>query len=245
MTKIVAQSTKKMMSALLNLQPHPKGTDYYQAAQNWYSEVYESLICSRDRYRLCTVLFGILLAMSVSAIALMMPLKHYFYRMIAVNQTTGEVTQLKEIEPDSVAHNWSVTRYFIHQYIQNRHAYSFEDIKRTFNLVLAMSDHLVAKNYSEQTIDSNPDSPITQLGQNKYRDVTVYSINQLNQDTALIRFKVTTHDRTNPNEMIKKDYQAVLKWHYQLSHDASLRDKNPLGFEVTYYQMTPVQPENE
>jgi len=232
------------MKKLLSLSPYPKEVDYYQAAQNWYTEVYETLICSRDRYRLCTVLFGILLAISVSAIGIMLPLKHSFYRLIAVNQTTGEVTQLKEVEPKLVSANWPVTRYFIHQYIQDRHAYAFEDIKRTFNLVLAMSDRTVAKTYSDNTIDSNPESPIVKLAQTKYRTVTVYSINQLNTDTALIRFKINTYDRTNSGEVSAKDYQAVLKWRYQLSDNPELRDKNPLGFQVTYYQITPVQAEN-
>jgi len=245
MIKKVKDGAEKIIEKLLAIQPVPKHTDYYMEAKNWYSEVYESMICSRDRYRLLAILLGFLLAMSVTAMVMMMPLKSYFYRILAVNQQTGEITQLKELEQREFTATWAVTRYFINQYIQYRNSYSYEDIQRTFNMSLAMSDKIIADEYSASIVDSNPKSPIKVLGKDSFREVTVFSINQLNSNTALVRFKILTHNKSNSNEVKQEDYQTVIKWDYRDSAGSLKdRDKNPLGFTVTYYQTSSVLPEN-
>lgn len=220
-------------------------TAYYREAKNWYNEVYESVVSSRNQYRLLAIAFGILLALSFTVILSMVPLKRSFYRIIEVNQQTGEVTQLKEVDLHTLSPEWPVTRYFIGEYVQNRHAYAYEDIKRTFNQALAMSQGEVAKHYQDDIFDTNPNSPINKLGKNKYREVIVYSINQYDKNTAIIRFKTVTHDRLHDNNSQSDDYRAVLKWTYQTDLNSIDRDKTPLGFLVTYYQVTHVFSEKE
>jgi type IV secretion system protein VirB8 len=161
--------------------------------------------------------------------------------MIAVNHQTGEITVLKELEGHAFSANWAINRYFINQYLQLRQGYSWDDIKRRFNLVISMSDELIAKEYIANTMDTNPTSPLVLLNKNFYRDVTVLSINQLNSNTAMARFKTMTHDKNNPADIKTEDWQVVLKWEYvNPAESQQERDKNPLGFHITYYQLSPV-----
>lgn len=239
-TLISRVKTDKEQSATPGEEPN-----YYQTAKNWSQERYELIEVSRNRYRLLAAGFGGLLALSIAAIIAMQPLKQYVYRLVEVNRQTGEVTALKELEEHKYASNWVVTRYFLHQYITNRHLYSYEDIKRTFNLALAMSAKPIYDKFADLIIDTNPESPLNTLNTNYYRDVEVLGINQLNDNTALVRFRTITTNKSAKDDKKIKELQAVIKWEYA-NAPASLkeRDDNPLGFFVTYYQESPVYAEN-
>lgn len=217
-----------------------KSDNYYQEASDWYHERYELNAVSKARYQVLSIFLLVLLALSMTVSISLLPLKQYVYRLIAVNQTTGEVLQLNEIDSKKYETDWVVTRYFIHQYVLNRHSYSIEDIKRTFNLVLAMSAKHIADDHMRDTIDTNPQSPLNVLNNKFYREVTVLGINKLNDETALVRFKTVTHDKQTQNSKTE-DFQAVVKWSFQnVAHTLADRDKNPLGFMVNYYQVSPV-----
>lgn len=215
--------------------------EYYQTAKSWYQENYEAVICAKNRYRLLAISLGILLGLNSIALSVLLPLKSFVYRMVEVNQQSGEVTVLKELEGNQYNANWVVTRYFINQYIQQRQGYSLDDIKRRFNLVIAMSNGALAKEYIDSTVDANPKSPIVLLKNDYYRDVQVLSVNQLNDQTAVARFRESTHNRANVADVKTTDWQVILKWEYVNPNESlAERDKNPLGFKVTYYQLSPV-----
>ena len=244
--KKIQKIAENLTEKLSTIKSYPTNVDYYQESQTWYSEVYESMICSRDRYRLLTIILSILFSMSIVSLIAMLPLKQYVYRIMEVNTQTGEVSELNQLENTTLSESWVMTRYFISQYIQNRNNYHFEDIKRTFNLVLAMSSKAIAADYNNETVDTNPKSPLNLLGKDFYRDVTILSQNQLNKNTALVRFKTITHNRTNPNDTKTEDFQAVIKWEYQnIKESLPDREKNPLGFSVSYYQISPIVTENQ
>ena len=199
------------------------------------------IICAKNRYRLLAISLGILLGLNSIALSVLLPLKSFVYRMVEVNQQSGEVTVLKELEGNQYNANWVVTRYFINQYIQQRQGYSLDDIKRRFNLVIAMSNGALAKEYIDSTVDANPKSPIVLLKNDYYRDVQVLSVNQLNDQTAVARFRESTHNRANVADVKTTDWQVILKWEYVNPNESlAERDKNPLGFKVTYYQLSPV-----
>jgi type IV secretory pathway component VirB8 len=221
--------------------PHKTDGAYYEAAHSWYQEKYESITCSRNRYRLFALMNSVLLGLSIGSIMMLLPLKHTVYRMIEVNQQTGEMTELKEMEGHTFASHWVMNRYFINQYVQLRESYHVEDIKRAFNLVLALSARPIAQDYRFNTVDTNPQSPINVLGDAYYREVKVLSINQLNTNTAIARYQTMTHNKGNLGEVKTEDWQVIVKWDYaNPSESLKERDKNPLGFRITYYQNSPV-----
>lgn len=224
-----------------NIENNIVGADYYQSARSWYEENYESLQCSRNRYRIFTFTMCALFALCIAAIIAILPLKQYVYRIIEVNKTTGELTVLKELEGNKLQATWAMDRYFINQYVQGREGYSFEDITRNYNLVIAMSARPIANKYMADTVDTNPASPIKLLSDRYYKEAKVLSINQLNPNTAIARFQTALVNKDNFNDTKKEDWQAVIKWDYvDRAVPLSDRDKNPLGFTVTYYQVSPV-----
>lgn len=219
--------------------------NYYQEAKSWYEEKYESVVCSRNRYRVLAFSLMGLLGLAISSICIMMPLKKYIYRILEVNKQTGEVTVLKEMEGNKFTSNWALTHYFLNQYVAMRESYSFEDIKRKFNTVAAMSDQTVADAYIASIVDSNPKSPINTYKNTYYKEVNVVGIDKLNDHTALVRFKVITHNKNDFNDTKTKDWHAVVNWKYiNVPDSLQDRDKNPLGFKVTYYQLEPVFSDN-
>lgn len=222
------------------------GNGYYQAAKSWYAENYEAIFCSRNWFRLATIGLSILLALSLICLSALLPLKQYYYRILTVNQQTGEVAVLKELEGNTYTANWAMTHYFISQYVNDRESYSIQDIKRKLNQVIAMSDSKIADSYVATTVVSNPKSPINTLKGDYYRTVDIAGIDKLNEQTALVRFKIITHNSSDVNERKAKDWHAIVRWRY-VNDPATLpdRDKNPLGFKVTYYQLEPVYTEKE
>jgi type IV secretion system protein VirB8 len=216
-------------------------SDYYQSARSWHEENYESLYCSRNRYRLFSFAVCVLLGLCIAAITAVLPLKQYIYRIIEVNKQTGELTVLKELEGNRFPVAWAMDRYFINQYIQEREGYSFEDIKRNYNLVIAMSGQTIANQYMADTVDTNPNSPIKRFNDRYYKEVKVLSINSLNKNTAIARYQTLLHNKDDVNDVKTEDAQAVIKWDYiDRAKPPAERDKNPLGFTVTYYQISPV-----
>jgi type IV secretion system protein VirB8 len=215
--------------------------DYYQAAKSWYQEHYETTVITKYRYQLMTILLSLLLTLSLIAITVMMPLKQYVYRLLSIDHQTGEVTELKHLDGETFSENWVVTRYFLNQYVINRESYHFDDIRRSFNQVLALSNTEIGSQYRQSVIVDNPNGAINTLKNNYYKTVNVISINQLNDKTALVRFDVSTHANANTNDVKTESFQAVVKWDYtDVAMSLSDRDLNPLGFNVTYYQVSPV-----
>lgn len=216
-------------------------TGYYQQAKSWYIERYEINEASLNRYRLVAFILCMLLGLSLISISIMLPLKQYVYRVITLNQVTGEMVNLKEVDPNDYSSNWLVTRFFINQYILDRNLYNHDDYLRTYNNALALSDQLNAEELHNEFIYTNPKSPLNILKNESYRDVVVLSINQLNQNTAIVRFKTTTKSKTENSEAKIEELQAVVKWKYTTPpDDIDYHDVNPLGFYVTYYQVSPV-----
>lgn len=214
---------------------------YYQSSTSWYKDKYELATLSRHRYRLLAIGLGFLLGVSLIAFIAILPLKQYVYRLIEVNQTSGEVLTLKEVEGRQYAEDWVVTRYFISQYVMNRHMYSREDLTRTYNLTLAMSAKPIAEAYAEATKIDNPTSPLNVLNTEYYREVKIKGINQLNDKTALVRYQVITHHKSMQQDTKTEDFQSVVKWAFNTAPTTQEdHDKNPLGFFVTHYQVSPV-----
>jgi type IV secretion system protein VirB8 len=241
----IKEGIKMARKKKLALSHSKEERDYYQTAKHWYEEVYESTLCSRDRYRCLAIALCGLLTLALIALILLLPLKQYFYRILTINQTTGEVVQLKELETTRLPESWVMARYFINQYLQTKNAYHYDDVKRSFNVTLAMSAPSIVKKVEADMVDTNPASPINVLGKEGYQDVIVFSINPLNANTALARFRILTHPKDDTLHSKPSDFQVVIKWDYQ-NKKASLeeRDLNPLGFRVTYYQASPLFTDN-
>lgn len=83
-------------------------------------------------------------------------------------------------------------------------------------------------------------SPYRKYGKDKSIIVRVLSISRLNENTAAIRFEKQLRDKVANTQQVAYQ-EAIVKWHYQSVKATQIQlDRNPLGFTVTYYQVTPV-----
>lgn len=86
--------------------------------------------------------------------------------------------------------------------------------------------------------ESNPASPLNQYGKKSFITVTIHSMAALNDNTAEVHFEKIQHDKDSGQET-RQSLVAIVKWRYDnMKTTQSQRDKNPLGFQVTYYQPT-------
>ena len=99
---------------------------------------------------------------------------------------------------------------------------------------------MIRKQYDAE-VDSNVlTSPYRKYGKNKAVTVRVLSVSRLNDNTAAIRFEKRLSDKASNTQQVANQ-EAIVKWHYQSVKATQVQlDRNPLGFTVTYYQVTPV-----
>jgi len=216
--------------------------NYFVEAKSWFEEKYEAVEVSRNQYRLLFFCLFVLLALSMTGYIILLPLKQTIYRVIAVNNTTGEIETLQDTNPKQFETNWPVTRYFINQYVINRESYNSDDIIYPYNLALSFTAPELAEQYKKHMHDTDPMSPINVLGKDNFRTVNVLSISKLSDSAALVRFDTVTKNKVS-GSVKTEAWNVVIKWRYALLTETTpQRDKNPLGFQVTYYQVNSVIP---
>lgn len=213
---------------------------YYQEASDWRYQMHESQTVWLHRSLLLNLLLLTLLTLFVIACLFLFPLKQSVPYVYALNQATGELTQLGKAEPKAYAQEWLLTRYFLIQYVINREGYSADNLERPYQVTYAMSDANIAKRYEEEVNSNNPNSPYNLYGKDKVMTVHVLSVSQLSPDTAEVRFIKTLHDKdANTEQKLQKT--AIIKWQYTNPvATEKMLDRNPLGFKVTYYQVNQV-----
>lgn len=218
---------------------------FYQAAADWRYDVYHSKTVWL-RYSLIGNL-GLLLCLLLVLIMLvcLIPLKQKIPYLYAFNNATGEITKLGELEPTHLTANWQMTRYFLIHYVINRESYDSDNLEIPYQLAWAQSDAMIRKQYDAE-VDSNVlTSPYRKYGKDKAITVRVLSVSRLNDNTAAIRFEKHLRDKATNTQQIAH-YEAILKWQYHsIKATQTQLDRNPLGFTVSYYQVTPVNLNNE
>lgn len=243
------RQTKSPISALASakgFQPNHSEihNDFYEEARNWHYDKYESQKVWLNRAVLAIGILSIFLLVSLLLNAMLFPLKEKIPFLYAVNENTGELTQIGQFRPEQWKQHWLMTRFLLIRYVINRESYDADNLDRPYQIAWAMSDNAIARDYASQVDTSNPQSQFSLFGKTKFITVHVLSVNKLNNNTADVRFEATLHDKTNQTQqMIEKE--TIIKWKY--THPVTTQkmlDRDPLGFQVTYYQPTQVNISN-
>lgn len=182
----------------------------------------------------------ILLGLSLGILFCLFPLKQTLPFVISLNETTGEITPLGELNPTSFDNQWTLTRFFILRYLQNRESYHADNLERPYQIAYAMSDSVLAEQYALEANTQNPNSPSQRYKQDKFVTVSVQSVAKLNDNTAEVHFEKILHDKITGSEG-RMPMVAIVKWEYRAQKvTQKMLDRNPLGFTLTYYHPTPV-----
>lgn len=214
--------------------------DFYQASSDWAYHIYYAQTLWLRRALIGIVLLALLLGASLVANLCLLPLKEKVPYLYAFDHATGEITKIGELETTPLTANWALTKYFLINYVINREGYDYYHLDIPYQKIFAQSSDDVRKQYESQVKSDNNNSPLRIYSKDKYVTVRVISVNRLNDNTVDVKFEKRLHDRTTQTEKILQK-EAIIKWEFAKAK-TSLKEleRDPLGFKVTYYQVSQV-----
>jgi type IV secretion system protein VirB8 len=171
----------------------------------------------------------------VAAVAAMAPLKAVLPLVFRVDNTTGAVERIYDVQGGDMAATEASTRYFLWQYVRNRQGYSAPEAQASFDAVALTSAPQVQNEYAAAFRGSNPNSPQVLLGRDGAASVRWLSTSMLGPRIAQVRFNQI--ERKGDTQLPPKRMVATIAFDFvpgQLS--TSALNVNPLGFVVTSYR---------
>lgn len=219
-------------------------SEHYRENHDWAYEMHYSRGLWLRRALFGLVILAILLGLSVVSNLAMLPLKEKVPYLYAFDHATGEITKIGALEPTVLTANWELSRYFLIHYVLQHESYDADNLDVPYQMVWAQSADNVRKQYEESVKSGNSLSPYQLYGKDKYVTVRVISVNRLNDNTVDIKFEKKLRDRSTHSEQITQK-EAIVKWEYSKAETTQkMLDRDPLGFKVTYYQVSQVNLDN-
>lgn len=214
--------------------------EFYQSASDWAYDMYQSQTLWLRRCLIALIITAIFLLLSLVGNCLLVPFKEKVPYLYAFDHSSGEVTSIGKLEPTTLSSNAEVSRYFLIHYVIQAESYDADNIDQPYQMVWAQSSEHVRQQYENLVNSSNPNSPYRLYGKDKYVTVHVTSVNRLNDNTVDVKFEKTLHDRAaNSDQTIQKE--AIIKWEFSKAETTDkMLERDPLGFKVTYYQVSQV-----
>src|SRR5687767_6400060 len=83
-----------------------ENNDYYQTMADWRYDKYESQTLWLNRSLIALAIIIIALLISLITNLMLFPLKEKVPFLYAVNETTGELTQIGQFQPEKFENNW-------------------------------------------------------------------------------------------------------------------------------------------
>ena len=213
-----------------------KTLSFLAEAYDWYTDRYQAVYVSRNRW-FCTAWAALVLAV-LEAVALMglTPLKTSTPFLIK-EETSGAVTTVTPLSGDgSVTYDETVRKFFLARYVIARETYDFADLAANYRAVDLMSDVSERRLFDQFIASNNPRSPLTVYGSQSRRLIRIKSIAFLTASTAQVRF--TSSEERLSNAPRVNEWIATVAWRFGPAPGAEAdRLINPLGFCVTHYRI--------
>lgn len=216
---------------------------YFSEASAWEAD----RVAMRDRsarnaWRVAAVAVA-LLALTVAALMLLMPLKRVEPFVIRVDNTTG-IVDVVPIAAGIATVDESVTRYFVSHYVTVCERFNFSTAESDYQECSAF--HGAARNQEWAALwdRSNPLSPLNAMrdGSTIRTQVTAVSFFKRAtgvQDTAQVRYtKSRRRGGTGSDEI--SHWIATVQYAYgKPSSRPEARQRNPLGFKILEFRPEP------
>ena len=210
--------------------------DYYANAGSWADERTRSVYASRKVAWIVAMVATAIALLLAIAIIFMLPLKTVVPHTLLVDKQTGFVQAIDPSQPQKIAASKALTQSFLVQYVQAREGFDISTVQGQFKKVALWSSGTVKSRYVNMMQAANPESPLTRFPRSTVIDVTVRSVSQLSDNSALVRFSSIRRDQGG-SEQPAENWMAVIQYRYS-SAPMTVEDRyvNPLGFEVTDYR---------
>jgi len=204
-------------------------------AYDWYTDRYQSVFISRNRWLVTAILALGLALFQALALVCLVPLKTSVPFVIKV-EVSGAITTVAPLQGDSgITYQESVRKYFLAEYVVHRETYDPADLDENYKAVTLMSAADQRQAFEQFILKSNPKSPLVVYGSRAKRWIRIKSISFLNDHLAQVRF--TAIEKSGSAADVESEWTAILAFQFgQAPTLESDRLINPLGFLVTSYR---------
>ncbi|QMT44347.1 virB8 family protein [Neisseria dentiae] len=228
----------------------PKVAESVAKARSFELSVSEAAKKSEKRAWVITVFSLVLTLIFGAAIMLMLPLKQEVPYVVYVDHTSGTSTVSRlqgDFKNNKITGSEAVNRSNIAQFVMARESYDWDLTNiSSWNKVLAMSAGNVGLAYRNQFAENNPNNPNKIYGKNlsirtKIRNIILVHGNGNQQDPtgATVYFDRYVYNKEKHTLQPLDKQVATMTFAYQpnLKMAEQYRYDNPLGFQVTHYQV--------
>lgn len=208
---------------------------YFQDGDRWEQEIVKRAKRSRTFAWFITMIFGAITLLSLSTLAMLVPLKSFEPYIVEVDKNTGYVEVKTGLTRTSnITDQQAVTQANVVRYIRSREGYDPFAIEQNFGIAALLSTGDAARDLQALWSAANPENPARKLGKNKSITVDIKSVTFPNATTALVRF--STHEKSD-SDVIPRHFISILRFRYTDTPERNdWRFENPLGFQVYDYR---------
>ena len=230
--------------------PSVSKQNYFTQARNWADDIYTTTIISRNRYQMAFFAAMGLVALSMLALIVLIPLQHT--ELLLVNHYPDGRVLVEPIHQPYAPSNPSQVESELIHYVVNRESFAESSYKEQYSLINLLSNNDVSQQYRDTQSSGNPQSPINVLKRDGLRTVHVESVIFIDSvlknkgkppseqaHTNLAEVNFTVSDQSKNSTLIKTHALTVLiSWTYRgTPKDPGDRWRNWNGFTVTRYSV--------
>lgn len=212
--------------------------DTTEAHDGWTIDLVQAPL---RRERIAYVVAGLGLAVGAGGLAsamLLLPLKEIQTHVVVVDQATGEMDRVAQVEALTLDEEDAVVQALLVSYVDDRETYDPTDSEERINAVLDRSEGDAARTLIELWTRGNEDYPPEVYGPDARIDVRLRSVNQIEPGVAQVRFTRTLRSDRDDRE-VTQSYTATVAYEFRPEVEQTLQGvwANPLGFVVTGYRV--------
>ena len=180
-------------------------------------------------------------ALSVAALAVMVPFYKVVPLPIEVDRLTGESQIIDVLDAKHVHTSEIQDKHWIEVYVRSRERYDWSLLQMDYDRVLGMSADVVAREY--RGIFNGPDALDRTLGAHAQRHVRILSATLTPDEPgrATVHIERTTRKSGEDNPEASERFVVTLAYAYRprvFTRESSAVE-NPFGFTVTAYSRDP------
>jgi type IV secretion system protein VirB8 len=210
----------------------------FEGANDW--EASRILMIEKSERRAWNVAKGmaVLAALSILAIAMMMPLKDVVPYVLRVDDATGVPDLLTAMDMDKIEYEEARDMYWLNKYVQSRETYDWYTIQRDYNRVGLLSSREIGQEYA--AIYTGKDALDKRYGSKIKATIRVISVVP-DKGVGTVRFIKTTQRVDDPNSAVETRWIATIAYKYTKPSVMLNTDRlvNPFGFQVTSFRVDP------
>lgn len=216
-----------------------KKNNSLNSSRNWYNDKYHSVVLQRNFLVLLVLISIVVIISTTLSVIKVTSSKKIEPFVIEIEDKTGITRKINPISRGTQQNQEAINEYFIVKYIRAREQYNKETFSKDKRSVSLMSMNYIHNSY-KKFLRSHPDSPTVRNFDSievNFKSISKIVSSRTGTSKYSIRFSKTMY---MGRKVEKKHYYLEIKFSYSDSIKLTLseREVNPLGFLVSYYNLT-------